>query len=208
MTFELLQPKTIYHVYTHVNGFENLFINESNYLYFLSKYSHYIYPIAETFAYCLMPNHLHLMIEIRSEKEVIEFIRLKQPNLQGFENLEGFSKVISQQFSNLFNSYTKAFNKYSNRKGSLFIPRFKRKEVTNESYLSQLIVYIHNNPVHHGFVKHIIDWPYSSIHVYISDQPSKLNREYMNQWFGDKEELLKFHKQDSLPAKLRLDEFV
>ena len=73
--------------------------------------------------------------------------------IENFETLEEFSKFISQQFSNLFNGYTQAFNKMYDRKGSLFIPRFKRKIVDNEEYNKKLIAYIHLNPVKHGFCK-------------------------------------------------------
>jgi putative transposase len=97
------EPERVYHIYTHANGSENLFREEENYLYFLKKYAEQIYPIAETFAYCLMPNHLHLMIRIRKEEEIICVIK---SHLQGFRNLGG---VISQRFSNLFNGYTKAY---------------------------------------------------------------------------------------------------
>jgi len=166
MLQELLLPETVYHVYTHANGFENLFNSEENYRFFLKKYSHHIYPVAETYAYCLMPNHLHLMIRIRSEKEVLEFIQMKElkelvenecvgkeETHQGFQSLGEFSNTISSKFSHLFNDYTQAFNKMYNRKGSLFIPNFKRKKANNENYMGNLICYIHNNPIHHGFVK-------------------------------------------------------
>lgn len=111
------------------------------------------------------------------------------------KTLEVFSDTISQQFSNLFNAYTKAYNKMFDRKGSLFMPNFKRKAVESDRYFTELIVYIHNNPVHHGFVKHLLDWPHSSIHAYIWDKPSKLNRQYLLDWAGDKQQLLLLHNQ-------------
>src|SRR5688500_11898719 len=98
-----LLPETIYHIYTHANGSENLFRSDANYNYFLKKYAEHIFPVAETFAYCLMPNHLHLAVQIRKEEEVLESLRLKKPTLQGFETLGGFSKAVSLQFSHLFN---------------------------------------------------------------------------------------------------------
>lgn len=190
------EPEIVYHVYTHANGNENLFRSEENYHYFLKQYANYIYPVAATYAYCLMPNHLHLMIGIRNEAELLDFVRKKKnnPDLQGFENLGGLSTVISQQFSNLFNAYTKAYNKRYNRRGSLFIPNFKRRAVKEENYFTKLIAYIHNNPVKHGFVKELLDWPHSSIHAYLHEKPSKLERKYLEQWFGNKESLLFFHQ--------------
>lgn len=65
-----LEPGQIYHIWTHANGDENLFREDKNYIYFLEKYTHYIEPAADTFAYCLMPNHLHLMIRVKTEKEI------------------------------------------------------------------------------------------------------------------------------------------
>lgn len=66
--FPALLPETVYHNYNHANGSEDLFRKDENYRYFLQKYSEYIYPIAETYAYCLMPNHFHLMVKVRSEE--------------------------------------------------------------------------------------------------------------------------------------------
>jgi len=124
-----------------------------------------------------MPNHIHLAVKIRAEHDVIDFLRkLKQkPNHQGFENTSDFSYAISQQFSNLFNAHIKAYNKMFDRKGSLFIPNFKRKQVENDNYFAELIVYIHNNPVHHGFVSHFFEWTHSSIHAYLLNKPTKQN---------------------------------
>jgi len=218
-----LVPEKVYHVYTHANGFENLFYNEDNYHYFLRKYEEYILPIGETYAYCLMPNHIHFMIKIRSEKEILEYLRLKRlnklkeqgieeeesadekRNLQNSKNLGGISANISKQFSNLFNAYTKAINKKLNRKGSLFTPNFKRKEINDDRYMKQLIAYIHKNPVHHGFTSKLTDWPYCSYHNYISEERAFINCQYMYDWFGSKELFVDFHKKIQLPVKLVLD---
>jgi len=44
-------------IYNRGNNRENLFIEERNYHYFFKLYTHYIYPIADTYAYCPMRNH-------------------------------------------------------------------------------------------------------------------------------------------------------
>lgn len=188
ITINPLLPDKVYHIYNHANGDENLFRAKENYRYFLTKYSEYIYPVADTYAYCLMPNHFHLMVRIRKEEELLAFVNL---NLQGFKNLEG---LVSQQFSNLFNSYTKSYNKMYERKGSLFIPRFKRKIVEDENYFTQLIAYIHLNPVRHGFCEQIDDWEFSSFHAYYENKSSKINRKYLQDWFGNRTALLEFHR--------------
>ncbi|WP_138431783.1 hypothetical protein [Fodinibius saliphilus] len=187
----------MYHIWTHANGDENLFREEENYRYFLEKYAYHVHPVIETFAYCLMPNHLHLMVRVREEKEVFEFLRDKKDdhlNLQGFRNLGGLKKVIPQQFSNLFNAYTKAYNKKYDRKGSLFIPNFRRKKVSSDQYFSRLIIYIHNNPVHHGFVEDINDWPHSSWHAYVVDRSTNINKAEGIAWFGGQEAFEQIHQ--------------
>ncbi len=191
------EPGKIYHIWTHANGDKNLFRKNENYTFFLKKYNYYIPPIADTFAYCLMPNHLHLMVRMKGEVEVLNFLKVKKstPNLQGFENLGGFSRVISQQFSNLFNSYTKSFNKVYDRKGSLFIQNFKRKPVNSENYFGTLIAYIHNNPVKHGFTSRPEEWPHSSWHAYLKNRPTKIRRDEGIEWFGNKDEFLRVHRE-------------
>ncbi|PKQ67683.1 hypothetical protein [Raineya orbicola] len=187
-----LLPETVYHVYNHANGSENLFRCDENYYYFLRKYAEYIYPIADTYAYCLMPNHFHIMIRIRSEEEIVAFLKERNIDLTGFQNLSG---LISQQFSHFFNAYTKAYNKLYERRGSLFERPFKRKAITDDQYFTQLIAYIYLNPVKHGFCKDLLDWQHSSIHSYLSQKPSKINRTYLEEWFGNREQILKFHQE-------------
>ena len=149
-----LEPDKYYHIYNHANGSDNLFISAENYLYFLKKYAEYIIHTANTIAYCLMPNHFHFLIRIKEEEKLNEFFKEKnkRKDLGGFENLQG---LISKQFSNLFNAYTKSFNKEQDRKGSLFMQNFKRKEVNDEKYLRKLIHYIHYKPVEHAFCEKI-----------------------------------------------------
>ena len=85
----------MYHVYTHDNGFENFFNSDENFRYFLKNFAQYILPIAETFVYCLMPNHIHFMIKIRSEQEIIEFINLKNLNKLKAAGIE--ESVVKEQ---------------------------------------------------------------------------------------------------------------
>lgn len=80
---ELLKTDFTYHIFNHANGFENLFLLKANYHYFLEKYAMYISPIAETYAYCLMPNHFHFVIRIRKQNIIEELIRIKDNK---FEN--------------------------------------------------------------------------------------------------------------------------
>lgn len=187
-----LHPGQVYHVYNHANGEENLFREETNHHYFLEKYQTHVYPVAETFAYCLLTNHLHLMVRVRKEDVLREFFISRGKDLTGFQNLSG---LISRQFSNLFNAYAKAYNKKYDRSGSLFQRPFKRKPITNRTYYINLIAYIHLNPVHHGFTKEPDDWPFSSWHAYLSNRKTKVSREAGLDWFVGKGAFRELHKE-------------
>jgi hypothetical protein len=54
---EILVPGLTYRVYTRADGSEKLFRFAKNYRFFMEKYQPYISPVADTFCYCLMPNH-------------------------------------------------------------------------------------------------------------------------------------------------------
>ncbi len=76
----------------------------------------------ELVAYCLMPNHWHMLIKQLSEKPMSEFIR------------------------SIMTRYSMYFNKKYNRVGSLFQGKYKAVLIDNESYLLHLSRYIHLNP--------------------------------------------------------------
>ena len=107
-------------------------------------------------------------------------------------------KVIetSRQFSHLFNAYTQAINKRHHRTGSLFEKNFQRKHVTTESYFRKLIFYIHNNPLHHGFVKQMSLYPWSSYESVVSEKPTMLNRTEVFDLYGTKEDFIYYHGQE------------
>jgi len=63
----VLKEGNIYHVFNQGNNRENIFFSRENYLYFLSKINIYIKPHADILAWCLMPNHFHLMLYIHSD---------------------------------------------------------------------------------------------------------------------------------------------
>ena len=109
------------------------------------------------------------------------------------QNEFNYEKFVMQQFSNFFNSYTKSFNKRYKRKGALFIDYLRRIEITGEEYLRNLVLYIHQNPIHHKFSKRINQWKYSSYNSIVSNKFTLLEREEVVKWFGDLENFIFMH---------------
>lgn len=216
-TIEKLQPGVTYHIFNHANGFENIFSNDGNYWFFLDKYQKYISPVAETYAYCLMPNHFHLVIRIRSRQVIEEIIRnklnlnLSDPN---FSKVPNFGKVkfneneietyLSKQFANLFSAYTQAYNKVSQRKGSLFIKNFKREPVLTKEHFLRTVIYVHRNPVHHRFCEANDEWPYSSYCGILNNDDPRVEYDKVLAMFGGNISFINAHAESlkTLPPNL------
>jgi REP element-mobilizing transposase RayT len=189
---EINMPKEIplisgqyYHIYNRGNNGENLFIEERNYHYFFDLYIRYIYSIANTYAYCLMKNHFHLLVRMKPAED-----------LPGFENLAGLSTPnYSKPFSNLFNAYTKTINKTYQRKGSLFQKPFKRILVDSDTYLMHLVNYIHRNPLKHGFTDDFRTYPYSSYQSIYQQKNSRIEALQVMNWFGNPKSFAEYHEQ-------------
>lgn len=216
---EALSPSVCYHIFNHANGFENIFLEDKNFWYFIEKYEEYICPIAETYAFCLMPNHFHLIIRIRKKEVIEELIRKKKcfsdssllvdphfPKVSfNFGKVAGgvdakiekteIEKYLSKQFSNLFSSYTQSFNKMYKRRGSLFIKNFKREAILDKEYFLNAIVYTHRNPIHHGFCKRFSDWSYSSYSEIKERKSDIILFEKLFKVFGGYTEYIDFHRQ-------------
>jgi putative transposase len=97
-------------------------------------------------------------------------------------------------FSNFFNAYSKSINKSYDRSGSLFQDRFSRIKIQDESYLKNLILYIHLNPVHHGFTTEFSSYKHSSYQAIISNTSTKLDREFVIHLFSDVENFVFAHE--------------
>ena len=207
-----LIPNKVYHIFNHANGFENTFCSDENFRYFLAKYRLYISPIAETYAYCLMPNHFHIVVRIRS-REVIEKIILSRNNsssniskVLNFGNVKIDIKIddktielfLSKQFANLFSCYTQSFNKVFNRRGSLFIKNFKRVQIENKQYFFNAVVYTHRNPVHHGFCRHFYEWKHSSYNEIIEENNNIVEVKKLLLLFEDKNNFINWHEKKLL----------
>lgn len=177
-----------YHIYNRGISSCNIFREEDNYFYFMKLYEKYIDVVAQTYAWVLMSNHFHLLIRIREEDEIARIFESSELQEGGIKK-----PTPSRQFSNLFNAYAQAYNKRFNRHGSLFERPFKRKLITGGHYLKNVLLYVHNNPVHHGFCEHPGDYPWSSYQTSISAKPTRLERSQAIEWFDNLENFKAVH---------------
>jgi REP element-mobilizing transposase RayT len=159
-----------YHVYNRGAGRSAIFLNDVDYdrLLRLLKYHAERYG-ATVIAYCLMPNHYHILL--RQETDV----------------------PLSKFMQNVFNAYVQGFNLQQARTGTLFEGRFKHSHVDQWQYLVVLCRYIHLNPVKAKLAKGPEDWPYSNYREWIGTRAGRLvDRAFVQEYFSCAEDYARF----------------
>lgn len=121
------------------------------------------------FAYCLMGNHVHLLVQDPCKK-------------------------LSRAMKNIFASYASWFNLRHGRCGHLFQGRFKSEPVENDSYLLSVVRYIHKNPMAAGLAE-AKDWQWSSFHEY-AECPTFVSTDLVLDLLDGKDGFLSFHEKD------------
>jgi len=188
-----LQYGEYYHIYNRGNNKEILFKESQNFVYFMSLYLKYVEPIADTLAYCLMPNHIHFVVWIKEEKEIKSFEEIGLFQERETMKTDNKKPNPSNQFSHLFSTYSKTINKNYHRTGSLFEHPFERRLIEDSLYLQRCIAYVHNNPVEGKLVNNMESYKWSSYKALVSELPTHLNRELVMKILEDKEYFLLYH---------------
>jgi REP element-mobilizing transposase RayT len=145
-------PDSFYHIYNRGNDKQPIFLEERNYDYFLQKIKQYVLPQANLMAWCLMPNHFHMLVQATSTSNQI----VKQVPIP----INGLTESLRLMLS----SYTRAIQKQEGITGSLFQQKTKAKCAND--YLTSAFHYIHQNPYRAGLVKKMEEYPWSSIKEY------------------------------------------
>lgn len=194
------QEHAVYHVYNRTNNNEKLFLNDENRNYFMRRYHQFLSPFADLYCWCLLPNHFHFLIRLKSEEEVNRYLWQKPAHNQTISErkyLDGnllHGELIEICFKNFFQSYALSFNKMYNRKGNLFYRPFKRILVQN-NHFTQALVYIHANPLKHGLCHDFEKYKWSSWSTLVSGKPCALLRNEIWDWFGSRESMISNHRE-------------
>ena len=131
------------------------------------------------FAYCLMENHVHLLI--KEGKEPIELI-----------------------FKRIGNRFVYWYNTKYKRVGHLFQDRYRSEPVETDEYFLTVLRYIHQNPVKAGIVKSCGKYRFSSYNEYIKE--SKIIDDELAKQMLTKEEFVKYHKKEETASCLEIKE--
>ncbi|MEO6327289.1 MAG: hypothetical protein ABIO55_00065 [Ginsengibacter sp.] len=197
-----LLPNHTYHLFSRAIGSEKLFLTTENYHFFLQKLKQHTTPVCQFYCYALLPNHFHLLAKLNDEQSIIKYF--EEVKKVAYKPLQhNISDFLMERFSNFLNSYTKAFNKTYKRKGALFMDYMKRSVVNDSSDFTAYVWYIHKNPVHHQLTKSIGEWQFDSYQTILSKAPTVLLRDEVIEWFGSRDEFIKFHQQPAHPKLIQ-----
>ncbi len=132
----------IYHVILRGINRQIIFEDEEDNMKFLQKLAVYKQKCGyKLYAYCLMGNHIHLLIHVHEEE-------------------------LGLIMKRIGTSYVYWYNSKYNRSGHLFQDRYKSEVVDSESYLLTVLRYIHQNPLKAGIVKYFASYKWSSYNEY------------------------------------------
>lgn len=190
-----IEADHFYHIYNRgING-ENIFKSDRNYLFFLNKVSEFLIPVCEVYAYCLMSNHFHFLVRIKSDAELESLVKVRNHDKTFKAGLHSPQNIFSKQFARIFNSYSQAFNKQNKRHGALIESPFKRKLITSDEYLINTIIYIHQNPQNHSITDDFSRYNFSSYQSILSHSKTLLKRDEVIDLFSDRENFIASHKK-------------
>lgn len=146
-------PQSFYHVYARGINRQRIFREPADFEKFLKLFARYLsleeahnkiglsfpnfYNKLDLLAFCLMPNHFHLLVYQYQQKAMTEFMR------------------------SVLTSYSMYFNKKYKRSGPLFESRYKASLISDDAYLEHISRYIHMNP------RHWREYEYSSLPYYL-----------------------------------------
>ena len=138
--------ENFYHVFNRGSRSEEIFFSDANYKYFLrlltkNTAAHRICLIA----YCLMPNHYHLVLQQKEYGSISKFVQ------------------------SVMTSYVQAINIKYKTSGTLFQGKTKSKLIDSDEYVVRVIRYIPLNPVKARLVQLPQDWQFSDYREWIDD---------------------------------------
>jgi REP element-mobilizing transposase RayT len=143
-------PGLLYHVIARGNHRETVFLGRPDYETYLRRLAVYRARYTVTLhAYCLMPNHVHLVLGTAAPP------------------LDRFMQCLQQ-------SYTQRFNRRYAQVGHVFQGRYKALRCETDEYLVTLVRYVHQNPVRAGLAACAADYPYSGHRAYLGGVATNL----------------------------------
>jgi putative transposase len=139
---KLTVPDIVSHITQRAAGKDPLFLEETDYLFMLANMKDITQKRSlDIYAFCLMPNHIHLLASPREDE-------------------------LHESMRDLFSRYAMMFNRKYERKGHLFAGPYRQAVCLEDAYLLVASLYIHINPVRAGLVEDPVSYRWSSVKLF------------------------------------------
>ncbi|MFO8191656.1 MAG: transposase [Bacillota bacterium] len=163
----------IYHVMLRGIDKRDIFLTKKDY----KKFLRYIELAKEKsgftlLAYCLMTNHVHLLLKEGKEE-------------------------IGDSIRRIAAGYAQYHNRIHGRTGHLFQNRYQSEPVNDDSYFLVVSRYIHQNPLKAGIVKNIDDYEWSSYKHYLVDKKDLVDTDFLKKYFSSTDSFIEFNNQEN-----------
>lgn len=180
-TARLKSESGIYHIMLRGNNQQIIFEDDEDYSKFIETLKNYkAISGYQVFAYCLMSNHIHILLKV------------------GRENLDVIMKRIA-------GSYVYWYNWKYYRKGHLFQDRFRSEPVDNNEYFLTVLRYIHQNPIKAGIVEKIDEYKYCSYNEYRDNEIGLTDKDFVYEII-DRDSLIGYHNEENDDKCLDIDD--
>jgi len=150
--------KDVYHIYNRSNDRTPVFHDDENYQFFLKKLVRQMKGVAEIIAYCLKPNHYHLLV-MPLDTIVSEITTKNNGELSVFP-----TPKLGEAVRRLQMGYSKSYNLHFGRTGSRWCQHASVKN--HGTSVNSSMKYLHFNPVEAGLVNDPSEWGFSSFNEY------------------------------------------
>jgi REP element-mobilizing transposase RayT len=178
-TARKLSESGIYHVVIRGNNKQTIFLEDEDCLVFLNRIKLTQKSISfDLYAYCLMSNHVHLIIKEEAE-------------------------LVGKIMQSILTSFVLWYNTKYERVGTLFQDRFKSEPIENDSHLLSAVRYVHQNPLRAGIVSDIKDYRWSSFEDYHITERRLVNTSFVLEMFDNDIEHF-----DQFNAEMSDDKFI
>ena len=159
-----LKPNVFYHLYLSGEHPRTLFASSEDYQRFLQLYVTHMTDVVDTYAYCLLPNHFHFFVRVRTLREQVRLWLMADRAAADFR-----PTYPQERLGRLSAEFT--------------LPPLTIAQLLSRQQFTYLIRYIHQNPTLHGHTHNFREWRWSSYKALLTGQPTRIPVQIVMRWF-------------------------
>jgi REP element-mobilizing transposase RayT len=193
-------PECFYHIVCKSVDGINLFRDDADYHVFLQRFQQFTALIFDVWSYCLLTNHTHHIIKIKSSAGILENIKKQEDRTQAMKSFLSdqnnelfFDAMIERQMNSFLVSFANYTNNKYSRKGGLFQKPFRRVQIADDIHLQQAIIYVHANAQKHNIVRDFKDHAYNSYQATVNKKVASIDTKNVLDLFGGIEAFKSMH---------------